>query len=123
MNLRPWQRYALKHPERIKEAEKKYRQSPLGKRKAAQRSRFRAYKITWEEYTDLVLRAAGYCEICERQSETSRDRELVIDHCHMTGKIRGFICQACNKVLGFMETHGFGEDWPDKAKVYLNLRG
>lgn len=37
----------------------------------------------------------GICSIC------NIDSKLVIDHCHTTNEFRGFICHACNKMLGF----------------------
>lgn len=35
------------------------------------------------------------CEVCGREGDT------VNDHCHTTGKFRGFICMWCNSALGF----------------------
>jgi hypothetical protein len=37
------------------------------------------------------------CEIC------GSDTNLCFDHCHVSGKFRGWICSRCNKVLGFVE--------------------
>jgi hypothetical protein len=37
---------------------------------------------------------AEVCEIC------GQDSPLVIDHCHVTGKFRGMLCNSCNKGLG-----------------------
>jgi hypothetical protein len=37
----------------------------------------------------------GVCEIC------CNVKDLVTDHCHTSGKIRGRICSACNSVLGY----------------------
>lgn len=36
------------------------------------------------------------CQIC---NQTDR-RELNVDHCHSTGKVRGLLCDNCNKALG-----------------------
>ena len=35
------------------------------------------------------------CEIC------SSETKIVFDHCHKTGKFRGWICSSCNSALGF----------------------
>jgi len=35
------------------------------------------------------------CAIC-------RDAATVVDHCHTSGTVRGFLCQLCNKSLGAM---------------------
>ena len=37
----------------------------------------------------------GACDICSKVFKT-----LCIDHCHITGKIRGLLCSACNIGLG-----------------------
>lgn len=38
------------------------------------------------------------CHICCRKFKTERDRS--IDHCHVTGVIRGQLCFSCNTALG-----------------------
>jgi hypothetical protein len=43
-------------------------------------------------------------------------KSLAVDHCHVTGKIRGLLCINCNQDLGkFMDR----EELLDKAKNYL----
>ncbi len=37
----------------------------------------------------------GECSICHNVTS------LVIDHCHDSGLVRGFICHSCNSMLGF----------------------
>lgn len=39
------------------------------------------------------------CEICEL-SEEHNGRTLALDHCHKTGKFRGWLCNTCNLALG-----------------------
>lgn len=41
-------------------------------------------------------RRVGICPICEMT-----DQRLVRDHCHTTGLTRGWICAACNCLLGY----------------------
>ena len=40
----------------------------------------------------------GECPICLKT-----DKRLVIDHCHTSGRVRGFICHNCNTLLGHVE--------------------
>ena len=42
------------------------------------------------------------CKICgKHQSELTLS--LNVDHCHITGKIRGLLCGNCNKALGLFK--------------------
>lgn len=65
----------------------------------------RNYKITLEEYNQMLLDQNLVCAICKRE-ETSVDkklgkvRDLAVDHCHTTGKVRGLLCWKCNTSLG-----------------------
>lgn len=67
---------------------------------AKNRDKFKDYKlrarygITMEDYKKLHELQKGLCKICERQ------KQLMVDHCHKTGKIRGLLCGKCNKGLG-----------------------
>lgn len=40
------------------------------------------------------------CEICGGPPDTGRTKRLHLDHDHLTGKFRGWICRACNHMLG-----------------------
>jgi len=52
------------------------------------------YNLTQTEY-DQLKESTPHCPIC------GSEEPLVIDHDHSTGKVRGLICQPCNKALGF----------------------
>lgn len=51
-----------------------------------------AYGLTDDEYDRLM---ESPCAIC------GAEHDLVIDHCHTTGRCRGRLCHPCNKGLGF----------------------
>lgn len=63
------------------------------------------YGITVEQWQALFDSQSGLCAIC-KQPETNFDkrhnklRTLSIDHCHITGKVRGLLCGKCNNALG-----------------------
>lgn len=71
----------------------------------------RNYNISLTEYAQMFASQNGVCAICN-QSETgklpgrksdqsdSRVRDLSVDHCHKTGKIRQLLCNSCNHMLG-----------------------
>ncbi len=45
----------------------------------------------------------GACEICNTPSALGSGRTGgVVDHAHDSNRVRGFLCAACNKALGFM---------------------
>lgn len=55
------------------------------------------YGITIEEYNKLLLDQNYVCKICNNKNE---NRNLCVDHCHSTGKVRGLLCDQCNTGLG-----------------------
>jgi len=68
------------------------------------------YDTTPEEVEQMRESQAGICAIC------FRERPLVIDHCHTTGRVRGLLCRVCNSSLG-----GFQDSTTvlESAKLYL----
>lgn len=67
------------------------------------------YRITVDEYNQLLVEQGGGCAICHKKpSELSR--ELAVDHDHACcsgsrscgGCIRGLLCNSCNTVLGHL---------------------
>jgi len=58
------------------------------------------YGITLEEYEKMVEKQNGVCKICNNIPR-GRYNSFHIDHCHTTNKIRGLLCDSCNRMLGF----------------------
>lgn len=69
------------------------------------------YNLTPEEFTYMVLEQGGVCGICGLVPSA-----LYVDHDHLTGKVRGLLCQKCNSGLGFL---GDSLDGLGKAISYL----
>ena len=65
----------------------------------------RLYGITGEDYDKLLEVQNERCAICDTHySEvTGRFKRLCVDHCHDTGKIRGLLCNNCNRSLGLLK--------------------
>ena len=70
-------------------------------RLSRQRSKLKSnYGITLEYYNSMVEEQKGVCYICK--SDNSAKRNLNVDHCHKTGKIRRLLCDRCNMTLGLV---------------------
>lgn len=54
------------------------------------------YNISLVALAEMEHKQRGKCAICEKSCD-----ELVIDHDHKTGRVRGLLCSMCNSVLGF----------------------
>ncbi len=65
------------------------------------------YGITVEEYDALLARQGGVCAICGQgepnaHGRTGKQFKLSVDHCHDSGRIRGLLCQKCNRAIGLL---------------------
>jgi hypothetical protein len=59
--------------------------------------RTRRYGITLEQLRAMYARQNHACAICGRTG-----CELVVDHDHVTGELRGLLCIPCNLILGLL---------------------
>ena len=62
----------------------------------------RKYNITQDNYDIMFKEQGGGCKICSKTPEEN-GRTLPVDHCHTTGKVRGLLCDLCNRSLGFFK--------------------
>jgi hypothetical protein len=90
----------------IKASENRRRYYEANKKKELEYStnynRFHKLGMTKEEYDVLLEKQKGVCAICHQQCS----RALAADHDHATGKIRGLLCNKCNRGLGyFRDSH------------------
>jgi len=87
------------NPDKNRASQRKRRTARLNKQ------RLTRYGVSEEDYEKRLSDQNGVCAICE-EPETSRQngldipRQLSVDHCHATGKVRGLLCFACNSGLG-----------------------
>ena len=95
------QRYRETHKKQISEyGRRKWRTDPdlREKRRLWQRKNVfkKVYGISLADYEVMFERQGGACAICKRTGLT-----LCVDHCHLTGEVRGLLCVQCNSALGF----------------------
>lgn len=65
------------------------------------------YGITPEQYDALLQQQGGACAICGEaeppaHGRTGKQFRLSVDHCHKTGRVRGLLCQKCNRAMGLL---------------------
>ena len=84
-----------------KASSKKYRENNKEKFISCNRRSYlkREYGVTPEKYDEMQDCQSNSCAICHRH-QSKLNVKLAIDHCHKTGKVRGLLCQACNRSLG-----------------------
>lgn len=69
------------------------------------------YGIDSKDYDRMFESQEGACKICRKQS-----RQLHVDHCHDSGKVRGLLCINCNNGLGRFKDN---TQYLESAKQYL----
>lgn len=57
------------------------------------------YGLDPDLYDAMLFAQDGCCAICRKPSAECR-RRLDVDHNHTTNKVRGLLCEDCNKMVG-----------------------
>jgi len=78
------------------------------------------YGVDLNDYERLLEEQEGCCAICGVTPENEPYGVLSVDHNHDTGEVRGLLCNACNRVLGFAKD---SKQVLKKAYAYLDKRG
>lgn len=73
----------------------------------------RQFGITLEDYYKISELQNHRCAICGKEEN---GKQLAVDHCHETGKVRGLLCSNCNLGLGKL---GDSIESVGKALAYL----
>ena len=91
---------------------KKYDQN-RDKEKSREKAWERRYGITREDYENLLEKQGDCCAICKTMTVGRKGHtHFHVDHNHVTGKVRGLLCDLCNRGLGYF-----------KDDAYLMMRG
>lgn len=109
-------RYTKTHSkEAVARATEWYRLNMERAHRNARRSNLgRKFKFSLEQFERLLIAQEGVCAICLKPCITGE--MLSVDHCHLTGKVRGLLCRKCNSAIGLLS------DSPEmlrKALLYL----
>lgn len=103
------QRYARQRDQLLAQM----RTDPARKRRTRRRTLERKYGLSWHDYQTLVVAQRSCCAICDL-----RVVQLVVDHDHQSGRVRGLLCVTCNIALG-----QFGDDANRCLTAAAYLRG
>ena len=88
-------RYYEIHKEERNAKARKYRQEHPGiTRRWTLKYR---YNLSLEQVDELLIKQDHKCLICENHL---KEAQRCVDHDHKTGKVRGILCQSCNRILG-----------------------
>jgi hypothetical protein len=75
--------------------------------KARNSDLMKSHGITLDQYDAMHDAQDGRCAICGNlETAVGADgapRRMPVDHCHITGVIRGLLCTACNRALGLFK--------------------
>ena len=67
---------------------------PCRNKKTRAGNYMRRYGLEESAAKELAIDRISTCKICDTKTI------VVVDHCHTTGKVRGYLCYSCNTVLG-----------------------
>lgn len=86
-----------------KPVEKRFRDAdPQRQVTYKRKNHLKTYGLTQEQYAAMFAAQSGLCAICQRP-EMVRGAHLGVDHCHITGIVRGLLCRRCNAGIGFLD--------------------
>ncbi len=89
--------------EKRTENRKAYYKSDVGVISSRRAHLKRSFNITLEEYDELLDKQNQVCGICGSNETDKRNMFLSVDHNHDTNKIRGLLCNTCNRALGLFK--------------------
>jgi hypothetical protein len=94
-NQRPERKQAHRDYERWRYHEKQQKETQN------QRRLRRRYNLTQAEYDAKLVEQKGGCAVCGQKCKSGR--ALAVDHCHLTGEVRGLLCMNCNRAIGWLK--------------------
>lgn len=110
------QRKKLANPDYFKERE--LARDPAIRRISNRKSALKTkYGITLEDFDHMLMEQDNKCAICKKREVFNESgKELAVDHDHVTGRVRGLLCQVCNQALGMF---GDSQEVLESAIAYL----
>lgn len=87
-------------------------------------TRAQRYGLTVDDIIQMEEDQGGVCALCG-EAETVRGsngkvKSLSVDHCHETGRVRGLLCNNCNRGIGLL---GDDPELLRRAAEYVESEG
>lgn len=79
------------------------------------------YGVTTDQVDQMVADQSNKCAICGEEGFKMSNKvkhKLVLDHCHTSGKVRGMLCNNCNRGLGLFQDN---TEYLKNAITYLEI--
>lgn len=100
--------YRESNKDKLNGHSRKYKKKPRSKKISKNGHLKRKFGITLDDYNNMLTEQGGKCMICKNtetsvENKTGNVKDLAVDHCHSTGKIRGLLCFRCNTTIGRFE--------------------
>lgn len=91
--------YRDNNKNKLKEKDKKYLETPDGKKSRIKRRwKSRGLDMDTFYYVYPIFLKSTHCERCGVEFEEKNNKnQKCMDHCHSTGMFRNVICRACNQ--------------------------
>jgi hypothetical protein len=103
----------MRHARNVSFDDPEWRTGGSKQRRSAFRYKLKSlYGITEDDYAQMLVDQKMACAICRNPFERTPD----VDHCHVTGRVRGLLCRACNRGIGWLES---SPEISEAASAYL----
>ena len=90
-------------------ARKKWKEENLesAQRSSRRNNLYTKYRMSIEDYEKMLADQQGKCACCGATENNAlyglnRSLNFAVDHCHTTSKVRGLLCNQCNRAIGML---------------------
>jgi len=84
-------------------------------RKKPKQKPYVRYTLSKRKKEHMLQEQEHRCAICHDE------RELIVEHCHKTGIVRGLVCRPCNTRIGVVENSTNGYNWRERHSIYIAI--
>lgn len=94
--------YHIKHRNKKNKLRSEQYRKNYNPKKNRERLLLSKYSLTLDDYNTKFEEQKGKCAICKRH-QSELNKVLFVDHNHITNKVRGLLCDACNTGIGYLK--------------------